>query len=348
MNDLICSECGTQVPQGAKRCPKCGTPIIVGNSEFSPQKEKTIVNDLKGEEKQQEVAESTRENVIAENKPAETNLDECQNIENNPEANNNLIKCPDCNSLISKKAKTCPHCGHPFEKPSKPAERESHDKPEQPKANSPQNRTIIIILIVLIAIGLIAGGLIYYVNEYLPEQERLEALRLEQEREDNAPRYYTYATVLNMRSTPIAGVDYNKLGTLGYGTELITFNYGEWCEVRVNLNGVKTDGFVSSQYVMDEKDFFWLNSIWGNSDCLSVVGIARYRKALLDYFKSKGYVGDISKSDSDRYGIIAPTNSNQWQVFCEPSTKEYNTIYNKKRLIRCDSKYEDFAGCICY
>ena len=33
----------------------------------------------------------------------------------NPEANPNLMKCPDCGAMVSKKAAACPKCGSPFQ-----------------------------------------------------------------------------------------------------------------------------------------------------------------------------------------------------------------------------------------
>lgn len=33
----------------------------------------------------------------------------------NPEANPNLMECPDCGAMVSKKAAACPKCGSPFQ-----------------------------------------------------------------------------------------------------------------------------------------------------------------------------------------------------------------------------------------
>lgn len=60
------------------------------------------------------------------------------------------------------------------------------------------------------------------------------------------------------------GIDANKLGTLQYGSELIVYNYSnDWAYVK-STSGKK--GYVASDFLMEKKDFYILNSIWGDSE----------------------------------------------------------------------------------
>lgn len=208
----------------------------------------------------------------------------------------------------------------------------------QPTQSSPSVSTgtlVGIIVGLLILVGSV-GGYLYYNNTYLPEKIDREA-----------PRYYTFANSVVLRSSKSSGANFNKVASLPYGTELITYQYdSDWSQVKVNsvsADGKKPQGYVASPFIMNKKDFYLLNSIWGDVDSKEVIATSRCRIALLNYFKERGYVGKISKEMLNEAGInIIQNNENQWQVYSKPVNSKYNNQYFK-RLNNKDSKFSDFA-----
>ena len=99
------------------------------------------------------------------------------------------------------------------------------------KRNSP---LIIGIAIGALAfVGLIAGYFMWYV----PYAKDRDALRT-----------YVVANNVFLRSSKMAGVEYNILSKVPYGSELITYSKDmEWAEIKVN--GV--EGFVASPYLLE-------------------------------------------------------------------------------------------------
>jgi len=215
---------------------------------------------------------------------------------------------------------------------------------EQPKEEnvsyvperSGSNNTIKGIIIGIIVLAALVGGYLYYDKIYLPEKIDAES-----------PRYYTYAFSLVMRSTKVTGTDYNKLCSLPYGTELITYNKdSEWAEVKLKAKGTMPEdikGYVSSAFLLSKSDFFLLNSIFGNEDAKETIKTSKCRLALLNYFKEKKLIGQINEEMRIDAGInVTPNSSNQWQVFTKNKDAKANTVYYK-RLINSSSRFTDFA-----
>lgn len=148
-----------------------------------------------------------------------------------------------------------------------------------------------------------------------------------------------------MRSSKMAGVDYNKLCSLPYGTELITYKIDpEWAEVKLKVkDGDDVKGNVASVYLLPKADFFLLNSIFGNTDAQQTINTAKCRLALLNYYKKNNYIGVINDEMREFAGIeTAPTVNNQWQVFTAPKDAKLNNVFYK-RLVNPNSKFTDFA-----
>lgn len=167
------------------------------------------------------------------------------------------------------------------------------------------------LIITLVGIALVVFGVFYYFNIFIPAKIDREA-----------PRYYTFADKLNLRYSKQSGVDYNLVTSLNYGSELITYDYssGGWSKVK-DGNGHK--GYVSSDYLLDKKDFTILNSIFGDTDSKDCINTAKCRLALLNYFK-KNNLGD------------------DWAVYCRPKNMKPNAVYYK-RIVDKNSKFTDFA-----
>lgn len=195
----------------------------------------------------------------------------------------------------------------------------------------------MIAIIVLLAVLLCGtGGYLYYNNVYLPEKIDREA-----------PRYYTMANAVVLRSSKSAGADYNKIGSLPYGTEFITYEHdSEWSHVKVNPANAsenKQEGYVASQFLLGKSDFFLLNSIFGDQDSKENVSTTKCRMAVLDYFKSHDYIGKIDEQLRVEAGISAtPDYDNQWQIFCRPKDVKPNNVLFK-RLYNKNSRFTDFA-----
>ncbi|GHT02187.1 hypothetical protein AGMMS49525_05280 [Bacteroidia bacterium] len=137
----------------------------------------------------------------------------------------------------------------------------------------------------------------------------------------NAPRYYTFADNVFLRSSQEAGVDYNKIATLSYGSELITYeHYFDWSKVK-DKSGNK--GYISSDYLLDYFDFSILNGIWGDMESKQCINTAKCRLALLNYLKVNAL-------------------GNEWQVFCRPKNTKPNAVFFP-RLYNKNSKFTDFA-----
>lgn len=193
-------------------------------------------------------------------------------------------------------------------------------------------KTQWIVIGVLLALVCVATGWWYYANIYLPEKIDREA-----------PRTYPIVNI-NLRSSKMAGSDYNKLTSVPYGGELITYEQdGEWAEVKyVKPDGSEsTKGYAASPYLLDKKDFFLLNSIFGDNDAREILATSKVRRALLDYYKEHGYVGSLSQDMMNEVGLTAGPDS-QWQVFFPRGEQKPNEVVFK-RLVNPNSKYTDMA-----
>lgn len=243
-----------------------------------------------------------------------------------------IVPCPKCGKPISDKATLCPNCRSsltPAQMNASPSI--PNQVPEKKKSSVSQLLLIVLLAVVILSVG----GFFLYKNVIQPRQI-----------DKNAPRYYTFAPSVIIRSSKTVGVDYNKIGSLPYGTELITYDRDyEWSKVKVNSANPgqkKVEGFIASRFILEKSDFFLLNSIFGDTDSKSVIETSKCRRALLNYFKAQHYVGRISTEEATEYSLPMPRITNQWQVFCLPKDVATNHVYFK-RIMRSDSKYTDFA-----
>ena len=208
--------------------------------------------------------------------------------------------------------------------------------PDDESEESGTNTVIVAVVATLAALMVGIGGYWYYQSVYLPKKTDREA-----------PRYYTTANAVVLRSSRSAGVDYNKIASLSYGTELITYEHdSEWSRVKVSQpnaesNGI--EGYVASSLLLPKADFFLLNSIFGNQDSRECITTTKCRMALLGYFKQHHYIGKMDKDTYAVSGIITrPTIENQWQVLCRPKESKSNNVFFK-RLYNKHSQSTDFA-----
>ena len=110
---ITCIECGKQISSMAKACPHCGCPIL--NSLLHAA----------GLEKNNDVPESSRENLLAADKTQDLSSEQTPRVfEKKP---NGKIVCPECGKELSAKAKACPQCGCPVAK----EDAQQQDAPQQ-------------------------------------------------------------------------------------------------------------------------------------------------------------------------------------------------------------------------
>lgn len=180
---------------------------------------------------------------------------------------------------------------------------------QSPMVGKKSNSKIVGIVIALfILIGLVAGYFVWYAP-YAKDRD--------------APRTYVVANSVFLRSSQVGGIEYNILGRVPYGSEVITYSQnGEWAEVKVN--GQK--GFMASAYLLHSSDFNLLNGAWGDSDAKECIESSKCRLAILTYYKSNRL----------------KSGTNGWQIYTrmkdqKPNTVFYPRIYNK------NSKFTDFV-----
>lgn len=198
--------------------------------------------------------------------------------------------------------------------------------PPQPKKRK-SHAVVIFLVILLLALFSVIG---YFVYEWYEDSQY--------------PKYYTYATSLNLRSSQNSKTKSNIIEALPYGTKLSLINYGKyWSEVKTKTSMGKQTGYVSSDYILEEGDFFLLDGIFGNDNAREMISEQRCRKALLDYFRENRLRGELTdegyKADGrDRFS----DNREMWQVMCYSPSSKYNSVYYCKEYNK-NSKYKDFV-----
>lgn len=180
----------------------------------------------------------------------------------------------------------------------------------QAPASTKRNNALIIgiALGALVLVGLIAGYFMWYV----PYAKDRDALRT-----------YVVANNVFLRSSKVAGVEYNILSKVPYGSELITYSEDmEWAEIKVN--GVK--GFVASPYLLKWNDFKLLNDVWASADAREYIESSKCRLAILDYCKSNQF----------------NTGNEGWQLYTlQKNVKPNNVLF--PRLNNGYDKFTEFA-----
>lgn len=160
------------------------------------------------------------------------------------------------------------------------------------------SKTNLTILISILAGVLLAvGGILAYFFWYTPYAK-----------DRDAPRTYVVANNVFLRSSRMAGVEYNILGKVPYGTEVITYNkLGDWAEVKVNGQ----EGVIATPYLLDSLSFALLNGVWGDNDTKECIESSKCRLAILDYLK-KNYL---------------QSGPNAWQLYTRPINQKPNTVF---------------------
>jgi hypothetical protein len=184
----------------------------------------------------------------------------------------------------------------------------------QPYQKPKSNKTAIFLIMALAAFAILVFGIFYYNNVYLPEK-----------RDKEADRYYTFAEKTNLRSTKESGGEYNRIKSLNFGSELITYthNINGWSEVK---DAEGKEGYISSSLLLNKEDYSILNNIFGNQDSRECINTTKCRLALLNYYKSNNLNSD-------------------WKVYCKKPEIKPNAVFFPK-LYDKNARFTDFAAII--
>jgi len=206
----------------------------------------------------------------------------------------------------------------------RPVQQTSRNNVNSPGSSQPTSRASAITAVVLL-LGITAFiGYAAWLKPYLKDK--------------NATRMYSYANTLVMRSSPSSGADYNTIGNLSYGTEILVYSFtSDWANGKAN----GTTGYVSTQFLLNKKDFHELNAIFADDEAKEIIKTTKCRKALLSYFTTKGIMGKMDPElQKEIYGEVQ--NKEVWQVFVGPKNNTVNNVAYPK-IVNARSKFSDFA-----
>jgi hypothetical protein len=203
------------------------------------------------------------------------------------------------------------------------ANQTSYDFPDNENHKSGNFKKIATAIFLLLTSSLIIGYFVWY-KPYIKDK--------------NATRMYSFASSLALRSSPVSGVDYNAIGNILYGSEILVYsNSGEWSVCKAN----NTEGYTASKYLLSKQEFHILNGIFADAVSRDAVATTKCKKALLDYFISKSYIGKIDEQlQLEIFDSVL--NREVWQLIAKNKDIKPNTIAYP-RVVSSSSKFTDFA-----
>lgn len=247
----------------------------------------------------------------------------------------NILICKNCNAENEKGvANFCVECGSELKQQPTPIYQptpayEQEIKQEQNRNNEPEPEVEKKSKMPII-IGIIGFVLILFLSYFFWGKDYL--------RDKNATRMYSFARSLALRSSPAGGGDYNMIGNIPYGSEVLVYDNGiEWVNCKVNGQ----EGFASPKYLLNKMDFQELNAILADEDTRTAVTQTRFKKALLSYFRDNSIIGKMDESiQKELYGTASA--KEVWQLFAKAEINVPNTVYFSKQSSQ-NSKFNDFA-----
>lgn len=191
----------------------------------------------------------------------------------------------------------------------KPESKQTESKGmEETESNSNQT----ILLSILGGALLVIVGILAYFFWYVPYAT-----------DRDAPRTYVVATSLFLRSSQVAGVEYNIVSSIPYGSEIITYSKdAEWAKVKVNGQ----EGFMASPHLINSEDFNLLTGAWIDRYAQECIESTKCRMAILDFYKSNQFKSGTS----------------EWQIHTKMKDQKPNTVFYP-RLYNMGSKFTDFV-----
>jgi hypothetical protein len=255
--------------------------------------------------------------------------------DSNAQTTANVIYCSNCNAANEKGlANFCVDCGtelkQVLEQKQEPEQRNEHEQNQQQNTHAsheeePLKKSKTPILLVVAGVLLVVVlGYFFWGKDYL--------------RDKNAPRMYSFARSLALRSSPAGGGDYNMISDIPYGSEILVYDNGtEWVSCKVN----GMEGYASPKYMLNKMDFQELNAILADEDTRTAVTQTRFKKALISYFRDHNYIGKMDEIiQTELYGALST--KEVWQLIAKPEKNISNTVYFCKQS-KQNSKFNDFA-----
>ena len=143
----------------------------------------------------------------------------------------------------------------------------------------------------------------------------------------SAKDMYVISDEINVRAT--SDINSLKMGHLTYGAKVLVYEIKEdWAEVLVDGRKV----FLASKYIVEPKVFYTIEGIFGDEKASDLVKGSKYRYALYEYFKSKGFESEIPDEIKKKY-FDDTSGKEVYQLFSEPKGSAYNSAV-----------YADFDG----
>lgn len=159
-------------------------------------------------------------------------------------------------------------------------------------------------------------------------------------RDQNAERFYAFADNLSLRSSRSSDNDLNFIKQLPYGAELLVYEKkGDWAQVKVKADG--REGYVALKYLLDQSDFFLLNSIFPDSAALQTIATVRCRKALLQYYKEHRLLGTLDPETRQKLFGGQPMEEGWEYIAANEDQAAPNVAY--PRISAHDGRFTDFA-----
>ena len=184
-----------------------------------------------------------------------------------------------------------------------------------------RRKSSALLTICLVAIALFAAWAAYRFV-YVPQKI-----------DNEAERNYVFADILTLRTSKRSDIEYNKIGSLDYGTELITYNQAEgWSDVKYK----DTKGHVASNYIMGKSDFIRLNGVWGNETAKELVSTAKCRRALVDFVNK-----DSLKTGREGWQLFTEAPDAKLQTIAYPALKNNISPHNSFAFILKNNKTND-------
>jgi hypothetical protein len=135
----------------------------------------------------------------------------------------------------------------------------------------------------------------------------------------SAKDMYVISEDVNVRST--SDINSLKMGSLTYGEKVLVYEIkDDWAEVLVGDRKV----FLASEFLVEPEVYYTIEGIFADDRAEKLVKYSKYKMALYQYFKSKGFGSEISDDIKKKYFKTA-TEKEIYQLICEPKGSLYNS-----------------------
>lgn len=321
---IKCRECGQRLDGDENFCPRCKNPI--GGKFIITKKEKTV-------RKNRRILFESQCDVEIEVK-----------VE---------VKCKKCGRRLRLNENFCSNCGE--EVGGKLVVEEEQEKKKGKGKSGCFGCAVLLILLFAMCEGLtgkdkseseskapkaeVAEAKKAKAKQPAAKAEPVKKAKAEPSDQKHArflKKCYTTAQVMLRSDTTDQAT---QLAALPYGSELeACVPISSWYKLTVSLTNLSCaggkEGYVRQAYIMNEKDFKLLNSIWGSFQSRDAVERRRdmppteFRRALLNYYKKKGYTGRLS-AEEKRYIGLKET-AEEWQVFMREGEVVFQKLPSSK------------------